>query len=293
MRLAPLPSRRPYMGPSARAILLLVLTLAPSLTGCWTRLTTPKESFLYQTPQGEAPETAAVARVFTAPQYQTELEKIEAKLGPQSYRMVVGTQVAVEVYGHGIKESLNIRPDGMIDLPLVGDVMAEGKTIPEFKKEVAGLYRPFYQQEPQIIINTQREHDLIGPGVRAGDVSVIGSQGSTLGGSGVVNITGDEHLSQILASSNGLNRDAEWRQVAIIRRSRDQKESAIIICDMERLIKNGDTRQDILMRNGDIVFVPVERHTLIQEIWLTLGLVAQLTGNVNTITDYVERVERY
>jgi protein involved in polysaccharide export with SLBB domain len=263
-----------------------LLLLAP--TGCWTRLTTPKESFLY--------EIGGTAPIILAPQYQEELLKIEAKLGPQQYRMVVGTRITIEVYGHGVKEAVNIRPDGMIDLPLIGDVMAEGKSIPELKKEIAGLYKPFFQQEPQVILNTDRDSDLGGPGVRAGDVSVInprGALGFGISGGGVVNITGDERLSQILAQVAGLSTEAEWRQIAVIRQRRDHKESVIILCDMERVIKYGDLRQDILMRNGDVVFIPIERHTVIQEIWATFSLVAQITGNANAVTDYVERIERY
>ncbi len=266
--------------------LSMLLLLAP--LGCWSRLTTPKESFLYQI-GGAAPVT-------TAPEYQEQLEKIEAKLGPVEYRMVVGTRITVEVYSHDIREVVNVRPDGMVDLPLIGDVKAEGKTIPELKKEIAALYKPYFQQEPQIIVNTDRDSDLGGPSVRAGDVSVINPQSNTgyLGtGNHVVNITGDEHLSQILAATNSLNTRTEWRQIAVIRQRRDHKESIIILCDMERLLKFGDLSQDILMRNGDIVFIPIERNTLIQEIWATFSLVAQITGDANSITDYIERIERY
>jgi polysaccharide biosynthesis/export protein len=261
--------------------------------GCWTRLTTPKESFLYKSDEEE--KEGQKAPVLTAPQYQAILKKIEEKDGPEQYRMVIGTRVNLEVYGHQIKESLNIRPDGIVDLPLIGDVKAEGKTIPELKKEISTLYKPFFQQEPQIILNTDRESDLIGLGGRAGEVAVINPKAGSGSGttSGRLTINGDEHLSQVLASVNGLTTEAEWRQIAVIRKSRDKKNSVIILCDMERFIKFGDLQQDVHMRNGDVVFIPVERHTAIQEIWATLGMVAVLTGNANTITDYIERLERY
>ena len=278
-----------------RVVLPALLALAILPVGCWTRLTTPKESFLYEQPLEGIDIKKAI--VLTAPQYQEELAKLEAKFGPQQYRMVVGTRVCIEIYGHGIKETLNIRPDGVIDLPIVGDVKAEGKTIPEFKKEVAVLYRPYFQQEPQVLINTDRDSDF-GPGVRAGDVAVINPRGGGFGGTsgegtGVVNITGDERLSQILAQSNSLSTGTEWRQIAVIRQDRTHKESVIILCDVEKLIKYGDLRQDILMRNQDVVFIPIERHTAIQEIWASFSLMAEITGNASTITDYIERIERY
>ena len=82
MRLATHPLRSSCTSNLARAALPLLLTLALAPVGCWTRLTTPKESFLYQPPKIEVPEAGANAQVFSAPQYNAELEKIEAKLGP-------------------------------------------------------------------------------------------------------------------------------------------------------------------------------------------------------------------
>jgi protein involved in polysaccharide export with SLBB domain len=270
---------------AARPLRLLLVLGALSGQGCWSRLTTPKESFLY--------ETGGPAPVITAPEYQEELKRLEEKLGPLMYHMTVGTRINVDVYGHGIHETLNIRPDGMVDLPLVGDVKAEGKSIPDFKQEISNLYQPFFQQKPQIIVNTDRDSDLSG-GVHAGDVSVLNPRaGGGITGAGVVKISGNEHLSQILAQVNALSTETEWRQIAVIRQSRDHKDSVIILCDLERLIKYGDLRQDLLMKNHDVVFIPIERHTLLQELWVTFSLVAQITSNANTITDYIERVERY
>ncbi len=268
--------------------LLALLPFAISLSGCWTSLTTPKESFLYEPSDKATP-------VVEAPRYQKMLEEIEAKNGPELYRLVVGTRLLLEVYGHGIRETIHVRPDGRVDLPLIGDVVAENKTIPQLKQEISGLYQPFFQQKPQIIINTERDSDVVATGVRAGDVSVINPAASGIGNSsgGVVNISGDERLSQVLATVNALNPRSEWRQIAVIRQDRARKDSVIVLCDLERLLKYGDLRQDLRMRNGDIVFIPIERNTVLQEIWATFNLVAQLTSDANTITDYIERIERY
>ncbi len=269
--------------------LVALLPFALALSSCWTSLTTPKESFLYELGGGGA------APVFEAPEYQKKLDELEAKNGPDLYRLVVGTRLIVEVYGHGIRETIHVRPDGRVDLPLIGDVVAENKTIPQLKQEISGLYQPFFQQRPQIIINTERDSDVLATGVRAGDVSVINPAASGLGNSagGVVNISGDERLSQVLATVNALNPRSEWRQIAVIRQDRARRDSVIVLCDLERLLKYGDLRQDLQMRNGDIVFIPIERNTVIQEIWATFNLVAQLTSDANAITDYIERIERY
>jgi polysaccharide biosynthesis/export protein len=48
---------------------------------------------------------------------------------PPDYRLVVGDKLRIEVYKDAqLSQSLQIRPDGKITLPLIGDVMASGQT---------------------------------------------------------------------------------------------------------------------------------------------------------------------
>ena len=48
---------------------------------------------------------------------------------PPDYRLVVGDKLRIEVYKDAqLSQSLQIRPDGKITLPLIGDVMAAGQT---------------------------------------------------------------------------------------------------------------------------------------------------------------------
>ena len=101
----------------------LIFAVLTSL-GCWSRLTTPKESFLY--------ELGGSARVFNAPEYQEKLAEIERKHGPDLYRVVIGSRVSIEIYGHGIKQTLNIRPDGKVDLPLVAAACMCGSNVLSF-----------------------------------------------------------------------------------------------------------------------------------------------------------------
>ena len=48
---------------------------------------------------------------------------------PPDYRLIVGDKLRIEVYKDPqLSQSLQIRPDGKITLPLIGDVMASGQT---------------------------------------------------------------------------------------------------------------------------------------------------------------------
>ncbi|MEM7164521.1 MAG: polysaccharide biosynthesis/export family protein [Planctomycetota bacterium] len=256
------------------------------LGGCYTSLTTPKEAINYKTPEGEPiPTPDNTATVILAPEYNQAVKDLGIEIA--EYRMQPGTRISVEVWGHSISASVNIRPDGRIDLPLIGDVVAEGQTIAELKNDIATRYREYFVDAPQIILNTDAGTD--GDNVRGGEVSIHSPTGSA----GVVNLTGDEKLSQVLASIRALNADSEWNEIAVIREGRREQQPYIVVCDMERLLRYGDLNQDMLMRNGDIVFVPHEKNTLLEEILATIGVLARHLSDQESVIDYIERMEAY
>lgn len=252
--------------------------------GCYTRLTTPKESFPYTDPNGQL-IPSSVATAILAPAYNHVL--MQKGVTSFEYLLQPGTRVSVEVYGQGIAKTVNIRPDGKLDLPLIGDVVAAGRTISQLKEEVSTRYAEFFLAAPQILLNTETTD--LADNVLGGDVSVINPTGRQ----GVVNLTGDERLSQVLASIGALHPKSEWNEIAVVREGRQTKERYLIVCDVERLVRYGDLDQDILMRNGDLVFVPFEKNTLLEEFFATFGVLSNLAEDLDTITRYVERLEGY
>ena len=273
---------------------LVVFITAALLPSCYTRLTTPKEAFNYLSADGDLITTnpngePLRAYAIRAPDYNAVLKQKEAQglIGPTQFRLAPSTRVRVDVWGHGISVLVNIRPDGKIDLPLIGEVQAAGKTIQALKADISERYKAYYQQPPQVIVNTEvnERQDT----VRGGDVRVFNPSGS----SGLVNLTGDETLAHVLAKSNGINQRSEWNEIAVIRRGLENGETYLIVSDFEKLLKHADLSQDVKMRNGDIVYVPVEKNTLLQEILASFNVLASFIGNINSITDYVETVEAY
>ncbi len=278
----------PTQGKWTRGAILAGAIAAIAAPGCYTRLTTPKEAINYRFADGSVIQSQ-VARAILAPEYNRALDLLTADGKPEdaAYRLQPGTRIRVEVWGHGIQSTVNIRPDGFIDLPLIGDVAAEGRIIADLKKEISDRYKEFYIDPPQIVLNTDvtQEQDV----VRAGEVSVINPSGRQ----GVVTLTGDEYLSQVLAQINALHPKSEWNEIAVIRRARTTNERYIVIADLEELLRSGDLAQDVKMRNGDIVFIPTEKNTLLEEFFATFAVTAGLISDADTITAYIERVEGY
>src|SRR5690349_3506376 len=60
------------------------------------------------------------------------------------YRIVPGDKLRVEVYKDTqLSQSLQVRPDGKITLPLVGDVTAEGRTASELRDTLVSSLKEY------------------------------------------------------------------------------------------------------------------------------------------------------
>ncbi|MFQ5654042.1 MAG: polysaccharide biosynthesis/export family protein [Planctomycetota bacterium] len=271
--------------PFQRSGLMLLLLLLVASTGCYTRITTPRSTFEYRDASGNVTRSKH-AKMVLAPDYNAVIRMRQADEQAE-YRMQPGTRISVDVYAHDITKTVNIRPDGVVDLPLIGDVRAAGRTIPEFKGEISERYREFFVDPPQVIVNT--EVTELGNLVQAGEVSIINPTGHQ----GVVTLTGDEMLSQVLAETATLHNKSQWTQIAVIRKARASQERFVIVSDVEQMLFAGDLDQDLRMRNGDIVFVPFARNTLIEEIVQTFGVLGNLFRDFQAVTDYIETVEGF
>jgi polysaccharide biosynthesis/export protein len=60
------------------------------------------------------------------------------------YRLTTGDKLRIDVYkDQQLSQSLQIRPDGKITLPLVGDVVAAGRTAIELRDSISGALKEY------------------------------------------------------------------------------------------------------------------------------------------------------
>jgi polysaccharide export outer membrane protein len=179
-------------------------------------------------------------------EYEKGLEELEYKLSP-------GMSISIEVFEEPLlSRTLFIRPDGKVDLPLIGEITASGKTIYELKAEIISKLKK-YVKDPHVIVNTVSQGLSLGPPeITGGRIVVFGASGGT--GVSNINYTGQEKLSHIIS---GLSPTAEWRSIRVIRPNpKNPKKARIIICDFFAFAKWGDLTQDIPVRPGDVIVVP-------------------------------------
>jgi polysaccharide export outer membrane protein len=99
------------------------------------------------------------------------------------YRLVTGDKLRVEVYKDAqLSQSLQVRPDGKITLPLVGDIPAAGKTSAELRDAVTSSLEAYMTNPVVTVIVVETMPQLIyvmgevyGPGPQAvkGDISIL------------------------------------------------------------------------------------------------------------------------
>jgi polysaccharide export outer membrane protein len=123
------------------------------------------------------------------------------------YRLVTGDKLRIEVYKDPqLSQSLQIRPDGKITLPLIGDVAAAGKTSSELRDTLAGSLKEYIANPVVTVIVVETMPQTIHV---MGEVNAPGPQ----------SVTGDISIIQALASAGGFKLFANKKAIKVLRKS--------------------------------------------------------------------------
>lgn len=126
----------------------------------------------------------------------------------QEYRLGPGDKLRVEVYRETqLSQSLQVRPDGKITLPLVGDLMAAGRTPIELRDALSTSLKEYVTNPVVTVIVVE---------ATAAQVFVIGEVTSP----GVQVMQGPMTVLQALAQAGGLREFASRGNIRILRRDR-------------------------------------------------------------------------
>ncbi len=125
----------------------------------------------------------------------------------QDYRLGTGDKLRIEVYGEPqLSQSLQVRPDGKITLPLAGDIVAAGRTATELRDALTTALRAFVKN-PVVTTIVQE--------ASAAQVYVIGEVASP----GVQVLQGPRTVLQVLAQAGGLKEFAKQRDIRVLRKT--------------------------------------------------------------------------
>jgi polysaccharide export outer membrane protein len=124
---------------------------------------------------------------------------------PDSYVIGVPDVIMVSVLKEPtLTNTMLVRPDGMISLPLLGDVKAEGKTPMQLADEITTKLKMFIQDPNVTIILTQ---------MNSKKVYLMGE----IGKPGPILLTPGMTLLQAIATDGGLSQFANSKKIYILR----------------------------------------------------------------------------
>ncbi|WP_395703417.1 polysaccharide export protein EpsE [Aquabacterium sp.] len=163
--------------------------------------------------------------------------------GPPDYRLGAGDVVRIMVYQNpDLTLETRVTEAGVISYPLLGSVRIGGQTVTGAEKLIAdGLRNGNFVKQPQVTIAVTQ--------VRGNQASVLGMVNRP--GRYPIEVT-DMRLSDLLATAGGIT--VTGADIVVVTGSRDGKAFRMEV-DVPTLFTAAGRDQDILIRNGDAVWV--------------------------------------
>jgi len=166
------------------------------------------------------------------------------KFGFPEYRIDAGDLLKI-IFWRGTESEevpVPVRPDGNISFGYVEDLNVKGLT-PTDLDRILTEHLGRYIRHPRIDVIVE-EHN-------SKSVTILGAVGQRAGtGPGQYKLKGRARLSEMLSESGGPRTDANLRDVRIRR-----KDSQTITVNLYKAITQGDISQDIVLDDGDVVYV--------------------------------------
>lgn len=160
---------------------------------------------------------------------------------PDSYVIGASDVILVSVLKEPtLTSSLLVRPDGMISMPLLGDIKAAGKTPLQLADEITAKLKKYIQDPNVTIVLSQ---------MNSKKVYLIGEVGKP----GPEELTPGMTLLQAIATAGGLTPYANAKKIYILR-TEGGKQQKILVQYKQAL--RGDGSLNLSLNPGDTIIVP-------------------------------------
>ena len=175
-----------------------------------------------------------------------ELLEAPDHLMTEEYRIGVDDQIQITVWGNDeLSVNMPVRPDGMISMPLIGDVQAGGLTSEEMSSLIGDRLSD-YMRSPNVTVQITelRSHEYLSrvriTGAVQTQTSLPYRQGMTI-------------LDLVLAAG-GVTEFAAPGKTMLQRTAED--ETKVYRINLDRLLNKGDVQSNVWLIPGDTVTVP-------------------------------------
>jgi protein involved in polysaccharide export with SLBB domain len=187
-------------------------------------------------------------------QVETAVDPAPPLAGPSpEYRLQAGDVLEIKhFYTPELNETLPVRPDGRISLPIVGEVEAAGQTPAGLRDILAERYaRTLRDREVAVVVK-----EFAGRRIYVGgEVNIPG----------VIRPPGTVTALQAILEAGGVKNSAKLETVVILR-NQGTTEPLFMTVDLRDGLRGRASRNDVVLLPSDIVFVPKTRVARLAEL---------------------------
>jgi len=162
----------------------------------------------------------------------------------QDYIIGEGDVLNIFVYDNeDLKTTARVSGEGVIVLPLIGQVMVKGLALPEIARKIETLLSDGYIVDPQVSIFIQE--------FRSKKAFIMGE----ITKPGLVVLPGQTTFLSLLSQAGGLTKDAGDKAIIKRKANPSDKNESTITVNLKALIERGDQTQDIPIMDGDSIYI--------------------------------------
>jgi polysaccharide export outer membrane protein len=162
---------------------------------------------------------------------------------PARRDFVIGIEdrLKIDVWKHGeVSLTAKVRPDGMITVPLAGDILADGRTPAALAEDIKSALAAYIKDPVVTVIVEEIKHYKI---------YVLGE----IGNQGVIELTRPTRLLEAIAQSGGLTPFADKSNVNVVRYEGGRE--VRIRVDYRKLINGQQPELNMELKPGDMILV--------------------------------------
>jgi len=140
-----------------------------------------------------------------------------------------------------LTKSVIVLPDGKISFPLIGEIKAAGRTVPQLKQEITKKISP-YAPDPTISIEVRQVNSML--------IYVIGRVNAP----GRFSLNTNVNVLQALTMAGGANPFAKRDKIKIFRQ--EGGKTTIFRFKYDEVVEGTELEQNIILKKGDLIVVP-------------------------------------
>ena len=160
-----------------------------------------------------------------------------------SYTIGPGDLIDIKVFNvPELNITVRVSGNGMITLPLIGSIKAEGLSRSRLEKQLAAMLEKNYLKNAQVTVFIKEYHSKM--------VSVIGAVTKP----GNHELYGEKTILELISLAGGFTPDAS-KIIIIIRKLKEGKSISLKI-DVDELMIEGNPKLNVPLKAGDIINIP-------------------------------------